>query len=114
MDESGIKHLVHVLDLSYYCQLKLRILLPGSGIVATIFGATGFLGRYVVNSLQKMRSQVLVSFRGSEDSHHHLKRMGDLSQIVPMKYNHRDENSIKAVMARANVVINLIARQLVA
>ncbi|XP_073122980.1 NADH dehydrogenase [ubiquinone] 1 alpha subcomplex subunit 9, mitochondrial-like isoform X3 [Henckelia pumila] len=84
------------------------------GIVATIFGATGFLGRYVVNSLQKMRSQVLVSFRGSEDSHHHLKRMGDLSQIVPMKYNHRDENSIKAVMARANVVINLIARQLVA
>lgn len=29
-------------------------------------------------------------------------------QIVPMKYNPRDENSIKAVMAKANVVINLI------
>lgn len=29
-------------------------------------------------------------------------------QIVPMKYNPRDENSVKAVMAKANVVINLI------
>ncbi|RWV93938.1 hypothetical protein GW17_00043568 [Ensete ventricosum] len=45
-----------------------------SGIVATVFGATGFLGRYVVSQL------VLVPFRGSEDSHRHLKLMGDLGQ----------------------------------
>ena len=31
-----------------------------------------------------------------------------LTQIVPMKYDPRDEASIKAVMAKANVVINLI------
>lgn len=82
-----------------------------SGIIATVFGATGFLGRYVVQQLAKMGSQVLVPFRGSEDSHRHLKLMGDLGQIVPMKYNPRDENSIKAVMAKANVVINLIGRE---
>ncbi|XP_058095051.1 NADH dehydrogenase [ubiquinone] 1 alpha subcomplex subunit 9, mitochondrial [Magnolia sinica] len=82
-----------------------------SGIVATVFGATGFLGRYVVQQLAKMGSQVLVPFRGSEDSHRHLKLMGDLGQIVPMKYNPRDENSIKAVMAKANVVLNLIGRE---
>ncbi|XP_042375434.1 NADH dehydrogenase [ubiquinone] 1 alpha subcomplex subunit 9, mitochondrial [Zingiber officinale] len=82
-----------------------------SGIVATVFGATGFLGRYVVSQLAKMGSQVLVPFRGSEDSHRHLKLMGDLGQIVPMGYNPRDENSIKAVMAKANVVINLIGRE---
>ncbi|XP_068659850.1 NADH dehydrogenase [ubiquinone] 1 alpha subcomplex subunit 9, mitochondrial isoform X1 [Aristolochia californica] len=58
----------------------------------------------------KMGSQVLVPFRGSEDSPRHLKLMGDLGQIVPMKYNPRDENSVKAVMAKANVVINLIGR----
>nr|GMD12217.1 NADH dehydrogenase [ubiquinone] 1 alpha subcomplex subunit 9, mitochondrial [Ipomoea batatas] len=81
-----------------------------SGIVATVFGATGFLGRYLVQQLAKMGSQVLVPFRGSEDCHRHLKLMGDLGQIVPMKYNPRDENSIKAVMAKANVVINLIGR----
>ncbi|XP_052211637.1 NADH dehydrogenase [ubiquinone] 1 alpha subcomplex subunit 9, mitochondrial [Diospyros lotus] len=82
-----------------------------SGIVSTVFGATGFLGRYVVQRLAKMGSQVLVPFRGSEDSPRHLKLMGDLGQIVPMKYNPRDENSIKAVMAKANVVINLIGRE---
>ncbi|KAJ0963650.1 hypothetical protein J5N97_028772 [Dioscorea zingiberensis] len=82
-----------------------------SGIVATVFGATGFLGRYVVQQLAKMGSQVLVPFRGSEDSHRHLKLMGDLGQIVPMKYDPRDENSIKAVMAKANVVLNLIGRE---
>ncbi|PWA36538.1 NAD(P)-binding domain-containing protein [Artemisia annua] len=81
------------------------------GIVATVFGATGFLGRYLVQELAKMGSQVLVPFRGSEDSPRHLKLMGDLGQIVPMKYNPRDENSIKAVMAKANVVINLIGRE---
>lgn len=82
-----------------------------SGIVATVFGATGFLGRYVVQQLAKMGSQVLVPFRGSEDSPRHLKLMGDLGQIVPMKYDPRDEKSIKAVMAKANVVINLIGRE---
>lgn len=82
-----------------------------SGIVATVFGATGFLGRYVVQQLAKMGTQVLVPFRGSEDSHRHLKLMGDLGQIVPMKYDPRDENSIKAVMAKANVVLNLIGRE---
>nr|CAD1820943.1 unnamed protein product [Ananas comosus var. bracteatus] len=82
-----------------------------SGIVATVFGATGFLGRYVVQQLAKMGTQVLVPFRGSEDSHRHLKLMGDLGQIVPMKYNPRDENSIKAVMAKSNVVLNLIGKE---
>ncbi|ERN15903.1 hypothetical protein AMTRI_Chr07g76450 [Amborella trichopoda] len=82
-----------------------------SGIIATVFGATGFLGRYLVQQLAKMGSQVLVPFRGCEDSHRHLKLMGDLGQIVPMKYDPRDEGSIKAVMAKANVVINLIGRE---
>ncbi|KHG08643.1 hypothetical protein F383_12346 [Gossypium arboreum] len=74
-----------------------------SGIIATVFGATGFLGRYLVQQLAKMGSQVLVPFRGSEDNPRHLKLMGDLGQIVPMKYDPRDENSIKAVMAKANI-----------
>ncbi|KAF9594224.1 hypothetical protein IFM89_028881 [Coptis chinensis] len=82
-----------------------------SGIVAAVFGATGFLGRYVVQQLAKTGSQVLVPFHGSEDSPRHLKLMGDLGQIVPMKYNPRDEDLVKAVMAKANVVLNLIGRE---
>ncbi|GAV62620.1 Epimerase domain-containing protein, partial [Cephalotus follicularis] len=82
-----------------------------SGIIAAVFGATGFLGRYLVQQLAKMGTQVLVPFQGCEDSTCHLKLMGDLGQVVPMKYNPRDEDSVKAVMAKANVVINLIGRE---
>eukprot|EP00250_Pteridium_aquilinum_P013656 c21487_g1_i1 orf=180-1385(+) len=82
-----------------------------SGIVATVFGCTGFLGRYVVQQLAKMGSQVMVPFRGSEDSPRHLKLMGDLGQVVPMKFDPRDESSIKAAIAKSNVVINLIGRE---
>ncbi|GAV63137.1 Epimerase domain-containing protein, partial [Cephalotus follicularis] len=82
-----------------------------SGIIAAVFGATGFLGRYLVQQLAKMGTQVLVPFRGCEDSTRHLKLMGDLGQVVPMKYNPTDEDSFKAVMAKANVVINLIGRE---
>ncbi|XXG61769.1 hypothetical protein AAC387_Pa05g0297 [Persea americana] len=39
-----------------------------------------------------MGSAVLAPFRASENSHRHLKLMGDLGQIVPMKYNPRDDN----------------------
>ncbi|KAK5794758.1 hypothetical protein PVK06_036000 [Gossypium arboreum] len=78
---------------------------------ATVFDATGFLGRYLIQQLAKMGSQVLVPFRGSEDNPRHPKLMGDLGQILPMKYDPRDENSIKAVIAKANVVINLIRRE---
>ncbi|CAI0385912.1 unnamed protein product [Linum tenue] len=81
-----------------------------SGLIAVVFGATGFLGRYVVQQLAKMGSQVLVPFRGGEDAHRHLKLMGDLGQVVPMHFNPRDEDSVKAVMAKANVVINLMGR----
>lgn len=53
-----------------------------SGVVATVFGATGFLGRYIVNRLGRMGSQVIVPFRGDEHDHRHLRPMGDLGQVV--------------------------------
>lgn len=51
-----------------------------SGVTATVFGATGFLGRYVVNALAKLGSQVVVPFRCDELDMMHLKQMGDLGQ----------------------------------
>ena len=53
-----------------------------SGIVATVFGATGFIGRYVVNKLGKMGSQVVVPFRGDVHDYRHLRLLGDLGQVV--------------------------------
>lgn len=45
-----------------------------SGVTATVFGCAGFLGRYVVNKLGRVGTQVIVPYRRlDEDSVRHLK-----------------------------------------
>jgi NADH dehydrogenase (ubiquinone) 1 alpha subcomplex subunit 9 len=82
-----------------------------SGVTAAVFGATGFLGRYVVNHLAKNGSRVILPTRCSENHRQHLKPMGDLGQIVQFDYSMRDDEAIKYAVERANVVINLIGRE---
>ena len=50
-------------------------------MVATVFGANGFLGSYIVNDLAKKGSQVVCPFRSVETEVMHLKQMGDLGQV---------------------------------
>jgi NADH dehydrogenase (ubiquinone) 1 alpha subcomplex subunit 9 len=82
-----------------------------SGIIATVFGCTGFFGRYVVNRLGKIGSQVVVAYRGEESSFRHLKVMGDLGQIVPAWYDVRDEDTVRRAVKYSNVVINLVGKR---
>jgi len=79
-----------------------------SGIIATVFGATGYVGRYVVNNLGRTGSQVIIPFRGDEHDYRHLKVMGDIGTIVPFRFDIRDVESVKTAISRSNVVINLI------
>ena len=59
-----------------------------SGITATVFGASGFLGRYVVNALGRQGSQVVIPHRCDDLDVQHLKTMGDLGQVrKPCKKN---------------------------
>ena len=81
-----------------------------SGVVATVFGSTGFLGRYVVNQLGRIGSQVIVPYRGDELAARHLKLMGDLGQIVPRPFELRDEQSVYDAIKGSNVVINLMGK----
>jgi hypothetical protein len=53
-----------------------------SGLRVCVFGSTGFLGRYVVNSLGKMGSLLSLPTRCSDNNRQHLRVMGDLGQIV--------------------------------
>jgi len=82
-----------------------------SGIQATVFGATGFLGRPTVNNLGRMGSQVVVPYRGDEHDTRHLRLMGDYGQIVMVPFHVREEDSIKHVCKEANVVINMMGQQ---
>eukprot|EP00013_Stygamoeba_regulata_P026777 CAMPEP_0177651516 /NCGR_PEP_ID=MMETSP0447-20121125/12601_1 /TAXON_ID=0 /ORGANISM="Stygamoeba regulata, Strain BSH-02190019" /LENGTH=373 /DNA_ID=CAMNT_0019154625 /DNA_START=137 /DNA_END=1258 /DNA_ORIENTATION=+ len=81
-----------------------------SGVVATVFGSTGFVGRYVVNRLGRIGSQVMLPFRGEENSWRHLKVMGDLGQISARRFDIRNEDSIARAVEHSNVVINLLGR----
>eukprot|EP01137_Pigoraptor_chileana_P012781 Opistho-2@365 len=79
-----------------------------SGVLATVFGASGFLGRYVVNRLGRNGSQVIVPYRGEEYDVGHLKPMGDLGQITFREYHLKDDASLAKMVQYSNVVINLI------
>lgn len=81
-----------------------------SGITATVFGAYGFLGRYVVNELGSCGSRVYVPFRGCELEVRHLKPMFDLGQLGLMPFSPRDEQSIIDSLRRSDVVINMIGK----
>ncbi|KAM0143963.1 hypothetical protein ACHAP3_001232 [Botrytis cinerea] len=65
------------------------------GHTATVFGATGFLGRYIVNRL------VIVPFR-EEMAKRHLKVSGDLGRVIFM--------SLEESVRHSDVVYNLVGR----
>lgn len=81
-----------------------------SGVVATVFGATGFLGTYVVSRLARMGSQIIIPYRGDSYDAKDLKVAGELGQILLLPYHLRDEESIRKSMKYSNVVINLVGR----
>ncbi|KAF7653363.1 hypothetical protein LDENG_00083820 [Lucifuga dentata] len=82
-----------------------------SGIAATVFGATGFLGRYVVNRLGRMGSQIIIPHRCDQYDLMYFRPMGDLGQIIFMEWNARNKDSIKRALEHSNVVINLVGRE---
>ncbi|MEQ2254897.1 39kDa subunit of ndufa9, NADH:ubiquinone oxidoreductase [Ilyodon furcidens] len=82
-----------------------------SGIAATVFGATGFLGRYVVNRLGQMGSQIVIPHRCDQYDLMHFRPMGDLGQIIFMEWDARNKDSIQRAIENSNVVINLVGRE---
>lgn len=80
-----------------------------SGHVATVFGCTGFLGRYLVDRLAQKGTQVIIPYR-DEDEKRHLKVMGDLGQIVPLEWDLRREDQIEECLRHSDIVYNLTGR----
>ncbi|KAJ5679772.1 NADH-ubiquinone oxidoreductase 40 kDa subunit [Penicillium macrosclerotiorum] len=80
------------------------------GHTATVFGATGFLGRYIVNKLAKQGCNVVVPYR-EEMTKRHLKVTGDLGRITFMEYDLRNTQSIEESVRHSDVVYNLTGRQ---
>lgn len=75
--------------------------------LVTVFGGSGFIGRYVVRDLARQRDLVRVAVR-RPDSALFLKPMGEVGQITPMQGNIRDDRSVAAAVEGADAVINLV------
>ncbi len=59
---------------------------------ATVFGGSGFVGRYTVGELARRGWRVRVAVR-RPDRALFLKPLGDVGQIVPVTANIRDDAS---------------------
>lgn len=79
------------------------------GHTATVFGATGQLGRYIVNRLARQGCTVVVPFR-EEMTKRHLKVTGDLGRVVFIEYDLHNTASIEASVRHSDVVYNLVGR----
>lgn len=79
------------------------------GHTATVFGATGFLGRYIVNRLARSGNTVVVPYR-EEMAKRHLKVAGDLGRVVFMEMDLRNTTSIEESVRHSDIVYNLIGR----
>ncbi|OJJ49161.1 hypothetical protein ASPZODRAFT_91511 [Penicilliopsis zonata CBS 506.65] len=80
------------------------------GHTATVFGATGFLGRYIVNKLASQGCTVVVPYR-EEMTKRHLKVSGDLGKVVFIEYDLRNTQSIEESVRHSDIVYNLVGRQ---
>ncbi|PIA19049.1 NAD(P)-binding protein [Coemansia reversa NRRL 1564] len=81
-----------------------------TGQTATVFGCSGFLGRYIVARLAREGTKVIVPYRGLSEYIRHLRPTGDLGMVIPMEFDLRNPVQIEECVRYSDVVINLIGR----
>lgn len=74
---------------------------------ATVFGGSGFLGRYVVRHLASQGWIVRVATRHPDEALF-LKPAGDVGQIVPVYADVRDEDSVRRAVDGVDAVVNAV------
>ena len=75
--------------------------------LVTVFGGSGFIGRYVVRNLARAGWQVRVAVRRPDEALF-LKTAGDVGQVTPVAANIRDDASVNAACVGADAVVNLV------
>jgi NADH dehydrogenase len=75
--------------------------------LVTIFGGSGFIGRYLVQRLAERGARIRVAVRRPDDGLF-LKTMGEVGQIDLMQANLRDAESVARAVAGADAVVNLV------
>ncbi|MEF3367671.1 complex I NDUFA9 subunit family protein [Methylocystis sp. 9N] len=79
----------------------------GAGRVVTVFGGSGFVGRYVVRALARDGWRVRVACR-RPDLAFHLQPLGGVGQVMAVQANLRHPDSVAAALRGAEAVVNLV------
>lgn len=76
--------------------------------IVTVFGGSGFVGKYVVRALCRAGKRVRVAMRRPHLGHE-LRVMGDVGQVQLVQANVRNRESVARAVEGADAVINLVA-----
>ncbi|PKQ12783.1 MAG: complex I NDUFA9 subunit family protein [Alphaproteobacteria bacterium HGW-Alphaproteobacteria-1] len=75
--------------------------------LVTIYGGSGFVGRYIARRLAAQGWRVRVAVRRPNEAMH-VKPYGVPGQVEPVFCNIRDDASVRAVMQGADAVVNCV------
>ena len=75
--------------------------------LVTIYGGSGFVGRYIARRMAKAGWRVRVAVRRPNEAMY-VRPYGVVGQVEPVFCNIRDDASVRAVMQGADVVVNCV------
>ena len=75
--------------------------------LVTIYGGSGFVGRYIARRMAKQGWRVRVAVRRPNDAIF-VRPYGVVGQVEPVLCNIRDDASVAAVMQGADAVVNCV------
>ncbi len=75
--------------------------------LVTVYGGSGFVGRYITRRLAQNGWRVRVAVRRPNEAMH-VKPYGVVGQVKPVFCNIRDDASVRAVMQGADAVVNCV------
>lgn len=75
--------------------------------LVTIFGGSGFVGRYIARRMANAGWRVRVAVRLPNEAMH-VKPYGNVGQVEPVPCNIRDDASVRAVLRGADAVVNCV------
>lgn len=75
--------------------------------LVTIYGGSGFVGRYIARRMAKEGWRVRVAVRNPNEAMH-VKPYGAVGQVEPVFCNIRDDASVEAAMRGADAVVNCV------
>jgi NADH dehydrogenase len=81
--------------------------MPGPAPLVTVFGGSGFIGRYVTQRLARAGARVRVAVRRPNEALF-VRPYGVVGQVEPIQANIRDEDSTRRAIAGADVVVNCV------